>query len=66
MIDQRNVPNALFQLHGHHLVKVYLDDSPRAECDTCALSLVEARAAVFAAQNGIFKMTFNGADLVRR
>ena len=64
-------PSARFILHGHHVVLVYGDrNDPAAEayatCDTCSLSKTIALAAVFAYQNGILKLTVDGADLIRR
>jgi hypothetical protein len=65
-----NVPTAIFQLHGQHTVKVYIEykgieDKSRAVCDTCSLSQTAALAAIFAAKNGVLKMTFDGATLNR-
>ena len=65
-----NIPTAIFKLHDQHIVKVYIEhkgieDKSRAVCDTCSLSLTAARAAIFATQNGILKMTFDGANLNR-
>ena len=54
---------AIFILHGNHEVVVRRsDDGLTATCDTCSLSQTAARAAVFAYENGIRKMTFDGAD----
>ena len=59
-------PVAVFILHGNHEVVVRRGDNGlTATCDTCSLSQTAARAAVFAYQNGIRKMTFDGADLIR-
>ena len=65
-----NIPTALFKLHDQHTVKVYIEykgieDKSRAVCDTCSLSQTTFLAAIFAAKNGILKMTFDGADLKR-
>jgi len=66
----QETPTAIFKLHDQHTVKVYIEykgieDKSRAVCDTCSLSRTAARAAIFATQNGILKMTFDGADLKR-
>jgi hypothetical protein len=65
-----NIPTAIFKLQGQHIVKVYveykgIEDKSRAVCDTCSLSQTAALAAIFAAKNGVLKMTFDGADLKR-
>lgn len=63
---KRPQPVAVFTLQGNHEVVVRRgDDGLTATCDTCSLSQTAARAAVFAYQNGIRKMSFDGADLKR-
>ena len=57
-------PLALYELHGHHLVVLCADKS--VKCDTCSLSATAAKAVVFMYDNGVLKMTFDGAELKRK
>ena len=57
---------AVFRLYDMHDVIIRRgDDGLTATCDTCSLSVTAVKCAVFAYENGILKMSFNGADLKR-
>jgi hypothetical protein len=58
---------ATFTLNGHHKVIVHhtMNDRLFATCMTCALSQTVARAAVFATENQIYRITIDGAELSR-
>ena len=59
-------PVAIFTLYGNHEIVVRRGaDGLTATCDTCSLSQTAVRSAIFAYENGIRKMTFDGADLKR-
>lgn len=57
---------ARFTYHDNHTIRVIrLTDGYRAECDTCALPAVTAKAALFMHGNNIHTMTIDGATLTR-
>jgi len=57
---------AIFTLRGHHKVIVRNSNGQLfADCDTCALSQIEARAAVFATENGINRISVEGSELTQ-
>ena len=57
---------AIFTLRGHHKVIVRNSNGQLfATCDTFALSQTEARAAIFATENGVIRMSIEGSELTR-
>ena len=64
MIDQKLVPDAIYVVGNIHKCRVYLADQV-VKCDTCSLSNTMALAQLFAAKNGVLKMTIDGCSANR-
>lgn len=56
-------PLAIYQLHDQHRVIYRADKS--VTCDTCSLSATVAAAVVFMYDNGVIRLTLDGAPLKR-
>lgn len=57
---------ATFQLHDHHTITLRVDgDSVKAECETCSLPDVVAKAVVFMHKHKVRSMTIDGAPIKR-
>jgi hypothetical protein len=64
MIEQKCIPDALFTVGNIHKCKVFIADQV-VKCDTCSLSNTMALALLFAAKNGVLKMTIDGCSANR-
>jgi hypothetical protein len=60
----KQIADALFMVNDIHKCRVYIKDDV-VECDTCSLSKTIALALLFAAKNGVFKMTVDGCSVNR-
>jgi hypothetical protein len=65
IIRKPSRPVARFMLDNHLVTVSKSEDGLTATCNTCSLSITAVNAAVFASENGIYKMTFDGAELKR-
>ena len=54
---------AVFKLNDQHKIKVSTNNE--VECDTCSLSFTTAKAVFFMYENGVIKMTVDGAVIKR-
>lgn len=53
---------AIFKLNDEHKIILSTDG---VKCETCSLSAVTAKAIVFMFENGVIKMTVDGAVIKR-
>lgn len=60
-------PVARFKLYDQHdLIVRRTADGLIVTCDTCSISETASKAVIFAYENGVFRMTIDGANFKRQ
>jgi hypothetical protein len=63
----KTMPVARFKLNDQHdLIVRRSDDGLIVTCDTCSISETASKAVIFAYENGVFRMTIDGANFKRQ
>lgn len=60
----KQIADAIFMVGNIHKCRVYIKDDV-IECDTCSIPHTMALALLFAAKNGVLKMTIDGCSANR-